>query len=148
MACCIGLASPPGPLPKKCVLGSEIDLGSLLDTEIRSTGHAFVSFEGAAEASRAVAATNKKMLFGAVLDVTLDDTLRYDTGIVGKKSFAAQRRCESKLGIVTEEEESQQPAARVHKAVRKPCPSCGSVINASNIARHQRQACKGGGASP
>ena len=42
---------------------------------IRSTGHAFISFESAAEALRAVSATDKKTVFGNVLDVQLDDAL-------------------------------------------------------------------------
>ena len=47
----------------------------LLDTVIRSTGHAFVTFESSAEATQAVAATDKKSVFGNVLDVQLDDAL-------------------------------------------------------------------------
>jgi len=60
--------------------------GRVTDAVIRSTGHAFISFESAAEALRAVSATDKKTVFGNVLDVQLDDALpRVSTG--GHRSY-------------------------------------------------------------
>ena len=68
--------------------------------------------------------------------------------VIGKKNFAAhRRRCESRLGIVAEEEEEELPPARVYKGKRKPYPECGQVMAATNISRHLREAC-GGGAGP
>ena len=67
---------------------------------------------------------------------------------IGKKSFAAHRRaCERRSGVVVEQAEAPPPA-RVYKAARKPCPSCGKVMASTNISRHLREACQGGGANP
>ena len=67
---------------------------------------------------------------------------------VGKKSFAAHRRkCESNRGGEAGQQEPA-PRARVYKALRKPCPSCGKEMASTNIQRHLREACQGGGAGP
>ena len=42
----------------------------------------------------------------------------------------------------------EEAPARVYKAKRKPCPQCGIVMAATNISRHKREACRGGGANP
>ena len=46
------------------------------------------------------------------------------------------------------EREEVEAAPRVYKAARKPCPDCGKVMAATNIRRHQKEACPGGGANP
>ena len=38
-----------------------------------------------------------------------------------------------------------QPRARVYRAKRKNCPGCGVEMAATNIARHRREVCQGGG---
>ena len=37
---------------------------------------------------------------------------------------------------------------RVYKGKTKPCPECGKVLSATNMSRHLREACKGGGVNP
>ena len=38
--------------------------------------------------------------------------------------------------------------ARIYKAKRKLCPQCGIEMAATNVSRHIREACRGGGANP
>ena len=46
------------------------------------------------------------------------------------------------------EVEWEEAPARVYKAKRKSCPQCGIEMAATNISRHQREACQGGGVNP
>ena len=67
---------------------------------------------------------------------------------VDRKSYAAHRRkCEREHGG-EEQPADSPPQARVYKANRKPCPGCGKVMASTNISRHLREACQGGGAGP
>ena len=62
--------------------------------------------------------------------------------VLMKSNFAKhRRRCEVHLGVVREEEESQQPPARVYRGKTKPCPRCGKEMASTNVARHLREAC-------
>ena len=48
------------------------------------------------------------------------------------------------------EQVPEEAPPRVYKAKRKPCPRCGNVMAATNVARHLREACihRDGGANP
>ena len=65
---------------------------------------------------------------------------------VGKKNYAAHRRCGRGRG--GDPPADTPPQARVYKASRKPCPECGKVMASASISRHLREACQGGGAGP
>ena len=56
------------------------------------------------------------------------------------------------LQALNEPAEQVQPAppvaARVYRSKQKLCPDCGKVMAATNIRRHLKEACQGGGANP
>ena len=75
---------------------------------------------------------------------------KIECGKCGKryaKSYIARHKRTCQVAQGGEEVvEMAQPQARVYRALRKNCPECGVEMAATNISRHLKTACQGGGA--
>ena len=57
------------------------------------------------------------------------------------KSYIARHKRACKAAQGGDQEVVAQPRARVYRAKRKNCPSCGAEMAATNVARHLKEVC-------